>query len=238
MLLVFLLAALTPLAHAAEPTLRRCTNEACGRYAASDVWTFCPYCGTELPEPAAPVAVEQSVLRGNVYHSAAYGYSIERPSEEWEVLMGDQAHEMNDSADVVIRNPDGPHIMVMADVIPDQWPLKQFASVVEPEFTRKDVVFRKDVKIDGLEAMQVRFDAAIDEVPLIWDQTLIKSGERYFQINVWSVPWQFDAAMDQAVETLHDSFKLVPDDQAGAMEGEAQPVEAGDGGSAKRRPRE
>ena len=97
--------------------LRSCKN---GHIAFSDTWIFCPVCGVKLPFPPTLKSsdfIREETIIGNKYINTEYGFSIERPSEEWDIHKTKQARKIvsNPAASVAFVLEEKFYFMVIAE---------------------------------------------------------------------------------------------------------------------------
>jgi hypothetical protein len=209
LLTAFMLA--LPAVTAAQQELRRCPNEQCRRYAYSQSWTHCPFCGTKLPREKQLEVDDSPTLKGNVLIHPKKRFLIERPSEAWTLKYGDEAKQQARIASVFMADEDNQlFIMVAAEHLPNAMPLVEYARLAQPRLRNRQTVDISKTKVDEKEAIHARYQGKKGGVTLIWDQTIVINGPWHYQVNCWGIAAAIDEPADQQFDHVVDSFKMMP----------------------------
>lgn len=205
-------------ARAAAAELRQCTNAECAKYALSETWTFCPYCGTELPavkDESGDDETEEEIL-GNVYRNRALGFQIEKPSQKWTfVTKGSGLRQINPVATVAMQSESGPFALVIVERVPGV-DLEKYARLVAPRVQNRTKVSQEEVKLNGRDALRFKYSGdAAQGLTFHHYQTLLESGGRKYQILCGCIAGQDGKEMRAYVQAIEESFRLLDDEGTG-----------------------
>jgi len=199
--------------------LRSCKN---GHIAFSDTWIFCPVCGVNFPSPptlkSSDVFREETII-GNKYINTKYSFSIERPSEEWEIHKTKQAKVLvhNPAVSVAFDFEQKFWVMVIAENTSYMTlnELMDFQSNFQEETAPKSItISERSCIIAGLPAFELYKKLKMEEISspfFMYSSGIIsKKHDKSFQIFIWG---SFEAytkgIAEKIVSNIVSTFKIL-----------------------------
>ena len=195
----------------ADFQLRQCSNGNCGKYALSDMWNFCPYCGTKLSPVSAVSKWElknEYIVLGNIYKNNKLNFQIERPNQDWEFMTERKdLVEFNPDATVAMMSNKDVCSMVIIEDLPDV-DLKGYADLVQPSLEDRVKLSQKDVTINDLNAIKIKWSGTTSGLPFIFYYTLVKYEKWRVQIVSWCVASNDTKETQIQIAAIEDSFRM------------------------------
>lgn len=108
----------------------------------SSWWKYYPACGAELLNfKISGDNEDDEVILGNVYKNREWSFQIDKPSEKWKFLTGEDAKKVNRDAILTIES-EGVYAMVITEDMSDIT-LKDYEKLVIPKLDNVQVASRK-----------------------------------------------------------------------------------------------
>lgn len=197
---------------AAGTELRQCSNQECLKFAVSDIWLFCPYCGTKL---ATVVADTTDALKGrdlfigNMYKNADNGFQIEIPNDNWSFIQpGKALEDLHTDASIGLKSTDDAYCIVVVERMPAV-DLQSYCQLITPELENKVLVSQRQLQLDDKEALSLIWVGELSDVSFHIYNTVVKHDELFFQIVSWMSGGNDNDELKAEIEAIVSSFRLI-----------------------------
>lgn len=191
-----------------DGALRRCSKMECGQHAFSDTWLYCPRCGTALPEPA-PSAAKRITVIGHVYKNPDFGFQFERPSEDWRfITKRKDLDKYNELAEVMIVGNDMYAMLIVEQL--SEMTLDEYAALVAPTLENAVKVSEIEGMIDNQPAIEMEWSGTVNDVNVVYYQTIVQRGNRYYQVLCWCLKGNDTHDRPAALQSIGKSLRFLP----------------------------
>jgi hypothetical protein len=193
--------------------LRQCANDSCGKYALSESWLFCPFCGTELPEvdkSSDNTPIKESVI-GYTYKNGVYNFQIERPNDKWAFLRaGRGLEEISTDGTIGITSSDEVYALIIVERVPDA-DLSAYAELVAPDLIDRIRTSEEAISIAGAAGLRSKWVGSVSGIEFRFYQTVIKHRGLMYQIVFWCIAGNENKTVEAEIEAIEASFKFLSD---------------------------
>ena len=193
--------------------LRQCANDSCGKYALSESWLFCPFCGAKLPEvekSSDNTPIKESVI-GYTYKNGVYNFQIERPNDKWAFLRaGRGLEEISTDGTIGITSSDEVYALIIVERVPDA-DLSAYAELVAPDLIDRIRTSEEAISIAGAAGLRSKWVGSVSGIEFRFYQTIIKHRGLMYQIVFWCIAGNENKTVEAEIEAIEASFKFLSD---------------------------
>jgi rRNA maturation protein Nop10 len=227
---IFFLTAVCAALESDAASLRQCPTD--GRYAFSDEWAFCPWCGSKLPaipQRGVPATVEEFLVLGNIYSNRPHRFSIERPDKSWRFITDkEEINALNPDATVALESEGNVYSMVIVEQLPGV-SLDKYAQLVSPSLDDLMLLADETGSVAGMPARKRVWQGRHNDLLFRFYYTLIAREETRFQIVSWSADEAITPLVLAQIRFIEDSFKSLSEAEEGLGEGPDEGLGEGPG---------